>query len=202
MTTTAGDLYSQAVDGTSGEELLVASGSQKIAASWSPDGEHLAYFENDDLWIYPVGGEAYPFLATPALERSPRFSADGRWLAYVSDETGDFEVYVRPFPGPGPRVGISIGGGLSPRWSADGAQLFYRQGEAMLAVPLAYDGGVRAASPEVLFEADFRLDVMGHSRYGVAPDGEHFLMVLPGKDVQINFHAGFFEELKRLVPTD
>lgn len=105
-----------------------------VPTSWSPDGECLAFFDRaDDVWVLPRDGEPTRLLGTPASERSARFSPDGKWLAYVSDETGEFQVYVIPFPGPGPRIPVSVDGGLSPIWSSDGKELFFRRGSKVIA---------------------------------------------------------------------
>ena len=86
-----------------------------------PNGER-------DIWVVPPGEDPSPFLMTPFDERSPRFSPDGKWLAY-SNESGRDEVYVQPFPGPGRKWLISTDGGINPVWSRDGRELFYHQGE-------------------------------------------------------------------------
>ncbi len=148
--------------------------------------------------MLPKDGEPTRLLETPASERSARFSPDGKWLAYVSDETGEFQVYVIPFPGPGPRVTVSVNGGLSPIWSSDGKELFFRRGSKVIAA-LVEPGGF---SPAVeLFDGPYTLDIEGHQRYDVAPDGR-FLMVENSEDFRVVIVEGFFEELNRLAPTE
>ncbi len=161
--------------------------------------EYLAFFDGvDDVWVLPKDGEPTRLLETPASERSARFSPDGKWLAYVSDETGEFQVYVIPFPGPGPRVTVSVNGGLSPIWSSDGKELFFRRGSKVIAA-LVEPGGF---SPAVeLFDGPYTLDIEGHQRYDVAPDGR-FLMVENSEDFRVVIVEGFFEELNRLAPTE
>ena len=115
--------------------------------SWSPDGSTLAFHERKpngerDIWVVSPGGDPVPFLITPFDERSPRFSPDGKWLAYVSDESGRNDVYVQPFPGPGPKWLVSTDGGIDPVWSRDGRELFYRQDDQMMVAVGGAEGRV------------------------------------------------------------
>ena len=134
---------------------------------------------------------------------------DGRWLAYASDESGRDEVYVQPYPGPGGKVIISTGGGRSPRWSADGRELFYRDGKRMMAVAMTTSPALRAGIPRLLFEGDFlpESDTNGSSNYDLAADGRFLMTRLvaagPGSEAprpQINIVLNWIEELKRLAP--
>ncbi len=127
-----GAIVAKMADGSADEQRLLSV--RAVPTSWSPDGECLAFFDRaDDVWVLPRDGEPTRLLGTPASERSARFSPDGKWLAYVSDETGEFQVYVIPFPGPGPRIPVSVDGGLSPIWSSDGKDLFFRRGSKVIA---------------------------------------------------------------------
>ena len=111
--------------------------------SWSPDGQLLAFVEvnpttGQDIWVLRLGDrKAQPFLRTPFNEAAPRFSPDGRWLAYISDESGRYEIYVQPYPGPGGKWQISTEGGTEPVWNRNGRELFYRSGDKMMAVDIA-----------------------------------------------------------------
>lgn len=139
-----------------------------------------------------------PFLKTPFDELDARFSPDGRWLAYQSDESGRVEVYVQPFPGPGGKWRVSAEGGASPRWSRDGRELFYYYRNKMMAVDVKTGPTFAAESPKLLFEGQFNY------RYDVGPDARRFLMIqavepqLPA--TQIDLVMNWFEELKRSVP--
>ena len=115
---------------------------------------------------------------TPANERSTRFSPDGQWIAYTSDRSGRDEVYVRRFePRDQPDHLISTAGGREPIWSPDGDELFYRNGNSLLAVPLEFSPEVQAGSPEPLFEGNWAIAAGGQNQtYDVAPDGR-FLMI-------------------------
>jgi dipeptidyl aminopeptidase/acylaminoacyl peptidase len=140
------------------ERLASGSVEYQAPSSWSPDGKSLAFVvrnaETDkDIWIVPRNGEAEPFLSTRFSEEYPEFSPDGRWLVYTSDESGRDEVYVRPYPGPGRALQISTEGGLSPGWSRDGSELFYRWQEDFFAVPITIDGeNLRPGTPLKLFD--------------------------------------------------
>jgi len=149
--------------------------------SWSPDGSTLAFHERKpggerDIWVVSAGGDPVPFLITPFDERSPRFSPDGKWLAYVSDESGRNDVYVQPFPGPGPKWLVSTEGGIDPVWSRDGRELFYRKDDQMMAVSVAAArGAFSAGRPQRLFEIRFDAGDNGPN-YDVSPDGKWFVM--------------------------
>jgi serine/threonine-protein kinase len=126
-------------DGSRAPERLTRGERRVFPCSFSPDGKRLAYSEANpetggDIWTLPleasdsdnpIAGTPEPFLRTAANELFPAFSPDGRWMAYASDESGDFEVYVRPFPGPGGKWHISTAGGMMPVWSRAGRELAY-----------------------------------------------------------------------------
>jgi hypothetical protein len=164
-----------------------------------PHGEPAFFDAASDIWILSPDGKARRFLAAAFNERSGHFSPDGRWLAYVSDETGSYQVYVVPYPGPGPKVAVSVDGGLSPVWSSGGRELFFCRGGKMLAATLAFTPTLLASKPVELFDGPYTLDLMGHQRYDVAPDGK-FLMVENSDDFRIVLVQNWAEELNRLVP--
>jgi len=136
----AWSLYWKRADGAGDALRLTDSKSAKYPSSWRPDGKVLAFTQLNpdtswDILALPIEGdeksgwkpgEPKPFLNGPFNEYDPAFSPDGRWLAYSSNESGNPEVYVRPFPGPGGKWQISVGGGLFPKWSRNGRELFYR----------------------------------------------------------------------------
>jgi hypothetical protein len=124
-----------------------------------------------------------PLVNTSANEIQPRVSPDGRWLAYVSDETGQLEVYVRPFPGAGGRIQISSGGGSEPAWSVDGKRLFYRAGGRFMAATLAVAPTLDVVSRIEMFEDRYKSGLF-RSRFDVHPDGKHFVVLQPAAQSQ------------------
>ena len=120
------DLYRLPADG-SGEAVPLApsdQGQARLVSSWSSGGV-IAFLQEEDVWVLPADGTPTPFFASEASERDPTFSPDGQWLAYTSNESGRYEVYVRPYPGPEPATLISGAGGSIPAWSHDGRQLYF-----------------------------------------------------------------------------
>ncbi len=201
------NLYRKPADG-SGERELLPTGERTrtvFPTSWSPDGQTLAFHQatgsGRDIWMFPLNGEATSFLATSFTEQMAMFSPDGRWLAYVSNESGRFEVYVQAYPGPGGRWPISIEGGAEPMWSRDGRELFYREGNKMMAVAVRTAPTFMAEKPRLLFEGPYVTN-SNAANYDISLDGQRFLMIKEeGQSSEINVILNWFEELKRLVPT-
>jgi serine/threonine-protein kinase len=175
------------------------------ASSWSPDGEELAFVvwrkkSGHDVMIFSRDGRTAPFLHTRFCEHDPEFSPDGRWLVYTSEESGQEEVYVRPYPGPGRAVQISIRGGVSPAWSRDGREIFYRQRDEFdrirkfYAVQLDVDGDrLTPGQPEMLFEGAYLRNTPIRG-YDVAPDGRFLLIKNPDE-------ASLSAAIEELFPT-
>jgi len=154
------DLYLKASSGAGDQEILLKSDEEKSPVAWSPDsrvilfnqrGRH-AHFE---IWAYSVADrKVTPFLQTQGNTRFAKFSPDGRWVAYVSDESGKSEVYVRPFPGPGGQWQISPGGGLGMHWRGDGKELIYGTlDRKLMAVEVKTTPTFEAGTPKPLFQA-------------------------------------------------
>ena len=141
-----------------------------------------------------AGSTSCVFRATPFQERNPAFSPDGPWLAYVSDESGRDEVYVRPYPGPGGKFSISIEGGIQPVWSPAGGELFYREGDKMMVVAVEKGPAFRSSKPKVLFEGPFATGFLHNPNYTVSPDGQRFVMIqeiqLPHFEIVLNWANG------------
>jgi serine/threonine protein kinase/Tol biopolymer transport system component len=214
------NLYWQHADGTGDVQRLTESRNPQYAASWHPSGKFLAFFElngqaSNDLMIVPLEGneasgwkpgKAFVFLATPAGEREPVFSPDGRWIAYSSTESGPAEVYVRPFPGPGGKWQISTGGGDWPTWSRAGRELFYHSPDGhIMVVPYTVEGNsLRADRPRAV--ADTRHSQTPLQRpYALHPDSQRFAIApIAGdglaKQDKVVLVFNFFDELRRLAP--
>src|SRR5262249_7329309 len=140
-----------------------------------------------DLWVLPFYGDKKPFLflKTPFDERDGRFSPDGKWIAYQSNESGRFEIYVRPFPGPGTKFQISTNGGIQPRWNKNGKEIFYVSSESeMMAAPVKLlPGGqsLETGTPAALFPvriAGGPVENVNRQQYAVSSDGQRFLVNL------------------------
>ncbi len=156
-------------DGSAEEERLTTSENLQTPTSWS-NANQLAFSEVSvatgyDIWVLPMaGGQPQAVLKTRATETNPTFSRDGRWLAYVSNESGTNEVYVRPFPGPGRKLQVSTDGGSDPVWSRNGRELFYWRGDAMMAATITTEPVLTAGSPRTLFKGTYMLTRYGRSR--------------------------------------
>ena len=181
------DLYKKSVDGAVGsEELLYADERVKQPHSWSSDGKYLLFSTLDpkaksDLWILPMTGERKPFAfaQTEFSEAQGVFSPDGRWIAYVSDESGTAEVYAAPFPGPGGKHLISTrqagtGQGGVPVWRPDGREIFYiAPDRSLMAAAVTTKGTtLEAGLPRVLFGP---IIAVGGRNYAISADGKRFL---------------------------
>lgn len=138
-----------------------------------------------------------PFLAGPSNEDAPRFSPDGKFVAFAADDGGVSHVYVQPFPGPASRTTVSTEDSGSPRWSADGRQLYYIRGTEIMVVPVQTDPVVRIGTPQRLVEDE---NVRG---FDPAPDGRRFLFLFPrstDRPIELRVVLNWFEELERLAP--
>ncbi len=163
----------------------------------------------DDIGMLPLEDEQEPwaFLDTGFDETGAMFSPNGRWLAYMSNETGRDEIYVQPFSVTGPRgtKQISVGGGTEPVWAPDSRELFYRNGDKMMAVAIETEPELSIGTPRLLFEGRFLPGPPWAPRnYDISPDGQRFLMIKREQDLaptEIIVILNWFEELKRLVPT-
>jgi serine/threonine-protein kinase len=206
------NLFWKAADGSDEEERLTTAENLHTPVSVSPDGKRVAYTDTDratgsDIWMVLLDGNRTPepFLKTSASEANGHFSSDGQWLAYVSDVSGRSEVYVQPFPGPGGKWTISTEGGDEPVWSRDGRELFYRNGNVLMAVPITLQPTFAAGVPRPLFRNAFEPSGTNSSGYDVSPDGRRFLVIQPTEPeqpaTQVSVVINWFEELRRLVPT-
>ncbi|MCU0252392.1 MAG: serine/threonine-protein kinase, partial [Vicinamibacterales bacterium] len=208
----------QPADGSGTAEVLHRAGFAVDDGSWSPDGRVLAFTgigqsAERQIWVVSQeGGKWAPrrFLPVPGSSApggcAPRFSPDGRWIAYTSSqESGAYEVWVRAYPGGGQRTQVSVGGGHDAAWSPDARELFYRDGDRFYAVPVTLAPTFSAGRPRLLFTGPY-LDrgVYSAPVYGVTRDGQRFLVVQVGDEERAprRFHLvqNWFEELRAKVP--
>ena len=212
------NIHAKRADGVGEARQLTSALELQRPLSFTPDGRVLAIQKSHlesvmDILTMSMDpeGEPEPFIVTPANERAARFSPDGRFVAYVSDESGRDEVYVQPYPGPGGKIAISTGGGNGPVWSADGNELFYRRAKDFMVVDVDVDveieGAFSPGAPRRLFSGPYLSSDMSVHRvaqYDVSRDGEKFLMIRrePASiPTQINLITHWHQELERLVPT-
>jgi len=198
------------------EERLTSIGLQQSASSWSPDGRVLAFTQTNpetgaDVCLLPMDGDQKPrvFAQTKFAEGSAKFSPDGRWIAYTCNESGRDEIYVQPYPGPGPKIMISTDGGTDATWKRNGGELYYRNGDKMMVVSVTTYPQFTASKPRMLWEGRYSHGLGSScgppgptsSNYDVTADGQRFIMIR--EDVlapaQINVVLNWAEELKRLV---
>jgi Tol biopolymer transport system component len=177
------DLFLKAL-GAGTEEALLESSETKNMLNWSPDGRFILYAINSpktarDIWALPLDGDRKPFVVVQSnfVETNARFSPDGRWIAFESNETGREEVFVQPFPGPGRNWQISTNGGIAPQWHGDGREIYYLAPDnRLMAVPVKLDATaplVDAGNPVALFP------LRPGAAYAAAPDGQRFLVNTP-----------------------
>jgi Tol biopolymer transport system component len=202
------NIFWQLADGTGGLERLNTSPQLSIPGSWSPDGKVLAYAIIDphmgyDIWTMTASDhKTQIFLQTKFNESAPQFSPDGRWLAYASDESGHFEIYVVSYPGLGGKWQISSDGGREPLWNRNGRELFFRDGNKMMAAPIDTQQGFSAGTPKMLFQGQYVMLANSTPNYDVTADGQKFLMLKSTvQPTQINVVVNWFKELKQKVPT-
>ena len=212
-------LYWVNPDGNRGTRELLRRPQPVWIGSWTPDLATLVYMEESpvtksDLWAVDLrsGGEATPrpLVQSPAREYGGRVSPDGRWITYFSDETGAFELYLAPFPAGAPRQRVSASAGAArPReavWSADGRELFYRQGSQLLSVRIPVDPRLPPGRPTVIFEGNYYAwGGPGIVNYSVSPDGQRFLMLKSVDDPapHLTLVLGFDRLIReRLHPAD
>ena len=196
------DLYMTPTDGSGPAEPIFQNEHAKWPSSWSPDDELLAFHQEQpetgfDIWLYSVeDGDVSLLRGEPFNELYPEFSPTGSWLAYQADDSGEYEVYVVPFPGQGPRCKVSTSGGEDPRWTGDGSELFYRNGTTALVVSAASLSGcaTQPPQPQELF------DGLDQDLWDVHPGGESFVTLEPLPQPRLRLVQNFFEELRQMVP--
>jgi Tol biopolymer transport system component len=207
-----GQLFSRAADGSGAEERLPVSARLLNVGSVSPDGNTLAYSAvvtdatPPDLWLLALNGDSRPprkVLDTPFAELDPRISPDGRWVAYRSNMSGAFEIYLTAMAGDGRQIAVSNGGGQAPRWRQDGRELYFRDrdpatGGNMMVVSVDLSGAEpQLGTPQVLFPSPYQGDG------DIGPDGRFLLLKptpLESPSRVIQLVTNWFEDLRAKVP--
>jgi serine/threonine protein kinase len=194
---TAMDLYQKKTNGAGNEEPLLRTPLNKSATDWSTDGRFLLYRSSDpktgvDIWALPMDGDRkqFPVVRTDADERDGQFSPDGKWIAYQSNESGRFEIYSQPFPGPGTKKPISTSGGAQVRWRRDGHELFYLALDGrLMAVPIRFSADGKTIEPGAavpLFATRLGDPAEYRQQYSVSPNGQRFLMNIVSEEAPIS----------------
>jgi serine/threonine-protein kinase len=221
------NLYVQRADATAGAQRLTDGPDSQQPTSWHPSGRYLMFEQMNaltkrDLMVLPLEydavsgwkpGKPTVFLNSTFEEQQGAFSPDGRWVAYVSNEAGRDDVFVRPFPGPGGKLQISTEGGSTPTWSRTRSELFYSGGvnslgtRQLMVVPFAVDGDTfHAEKPRLWSEGRFQTRGPNVRMFDLHPDGKRFVLA-PAEDPtggtklnHLTIVFNFFDELRRLAP--
>ena len=209
------DLYQKTVGSTANEEVLLADEFVTSPTDWSRDGDFIALRVDRagqrDIWVFSTQDQkATPFLETPFNEELGQFSPDGKWMVYVSDESDQPEIYVQPFPGPGPKWLVSTSGGLMPRWGLDGRELFYLAlDQTLMKVDMSMIPEVEIGVPQSLFvtrtKGTSQTGRLSPTQYDVSADGQRFLintLVEEEGATPIVLVLNWFEELESLASPD
>ena len=213
-------MWTMPADRSAPAQLLTSIGIMQSPESWSPDGRALAFTQMDDpesgsdIYVLDVDGDRTPrpLVRTKFSEGSPKFSPDGRWLAYSSNESGRSEIYAMAYPGPGPKIQVSTDGGTDPVWRHDNSELFYRNGDLMMAVGITSGRTLTVSTPVVLWKGRYLAGVGSScgmtgptsANYDVSADGRRFLMIEEtGPDVEcrvLHVVSNWARDLKARTP--
>jgi serine/threonine-protein kinase len=196
------NLYERNADGSDDEKQLTTGEVTQTPTSISSDGSRVTFDMGGDVWLLTLDSnlKSAPILKTSFREANAHQSPDGRWLAYVSDESGINEIYVRPQGTTNGKWKISADGGTEPVWSRDSRELFYRAGDKMMAATISTGPAFSASVPKVIFTGQYQFSGTGVSGYDVSLDGRRFLMVQqteaaqPAK--QIDIVLNWIEQLR------
>ncbi len=191
-------------DGSGGADSVYGDENDHSSGAWSPDGRTLVVSTSlaAGLWAIPLAepARAAPVAGSRPTEAYPALSPDGRWLAYVSAESGRQEVYVRPFPGPGGRVQVSVAGGSEAVWARSGGELFFREdtgpGSRLIAATVRVAPGFEVLSRTPLFDVGNFVMAEDHANYDVSPDGRTFVLVRSSQASQIHLIQNWTSQLR------
>jgi serine/threonine-protein kinase len=214
------EIFWRAADGTGTEERILTRGKDLtglFGTGWSADGTQLLFTEAPPDLLSSIGQVAIDrpadvrvLLKNGFTTSKATISPNGRWMAYESNASGRFEIYVERYPELGSRRQVSINGGRDARWSADGRELYFatEDGRQILAVSMQYGASsLEPGAPRVLFEVGMTPIVAGDQSYDVSPDGRFFVIRNEGNQEEgsaptLVLVQNWFDELRRLVPND
>jgi Tol biopolymer transport system component len=198
----------KSVDGPTAAEQLTTGQYLTEPSSWSSDGKLLLFTEQTpatrrDIWIMELAGDRKrsPLIQTPADESAPRFSPDGRWIAYVSDASGRAEVYVQAYPPSGQPRQISNSGAREPVWAPNGDELFYRDQNTLMAVEIKTQPAFAVGQKRALFEGNYEGPISSRANFDISADGRRFLMLektaQKESSADIKIVPNWFQEVRR-----
>jgi len=197
-------LYLMPSDASAPPAHLLSRPGDQWPSDWTRDGKSLLFTDTPPngkraIWLLPVsrGGAPQPVVVTSYNAIGGRLSPDGRWLAFDSDETGQREVYIQPFPGPGTRVRVSSSGGLNPAWSRSGKELFYWERTQVIAVELRLGAEIAVGAHKALFQANLQPGGLV-AQYDPHPDGQRFVVAaVPGSSSRLAVISNVLAGLER-----
>jgi Tol biopolymer transport system component len=209
------NLYWKSVNGSGPVERLISSQNHQFPQSFSSDGKQLIVREDDpetqsDLLVLSMEEErrVQNLLRTPYIEVNAEISPDGTWFAYQSNESGELEIYIKPFSNPeSERWKVSTNGGVQPLWNRNGQELYYIEGtNRMMAVSVQTQPNLEVQRPTLLFEQQFSLGPTGRT-YDLSADGKRFLMIRENQPAdttvaRITIVLNWFKELKERIPAE
>ena len=182
------NLYVKNSDGAQPEKSIAPANTDQLPSDWSRDGKYILFTRGPELWFLTVPDlKSNLFLKTPSVLRNGQFSPDGKWVAYASNETGKWEIYVTSFPDARGKWQISTGGGEQPRWRSDGKELFYLSSDSkLMAAPVTTGSNFDLGTPIALFQTSPRQPISLNDRfvYDVSRDGQRFLINTPVKQAE------------------
>jgi len=194
-------------DGSGDARVIRSDFGDAWTSDWSPDGRHLALYGGKvgmNVAVLDLDSAAvvHPVTRTVAVARNPRFSPDGRWLAYQSNETGRMQVYVVSYPELSQKQPVSTQGGTEPAWRPRGGELYFRNGRSMMAVTIRAAPTLEVGTPRELFQGPFLQDLYGDRSFDVMPDGAHFLMfeANPAAAPELRVIRNWVAELEATAP--
>jgi WD40 repeat protein len=206
------DIYERSADGTGAEVALLRSSLGVRPLSWSPDGKTLLFEDlgpttGTDIKLLVLLGEGKTsvrdFAATAFNERQASFSPDGKWIAYVSDDSGEFDVYIQSSDGTARRRKVSTNGGTEPLWNPKGGELVFFKGQTVLSVSVQTAPTLTVSAPRTLFKAPAMITSSRFRNVDISRDGSRIVMMVPIEDpreLEIRVVLNWFEELKARVP--
>jgi len=196
-------------EGSGQGQLVMGTSDYDYPAAVGPDGDTLVFMRSTQETSFDIlllslrnPSQVRPWLKTTAYEGGAQLSPDGKWLTYVSNDSGQNEVYLRLFEGPDRRWTISTEGGTQPLWNPNGREIFYRNGDKMMAVEVATTPDIKLSTPHALFEQRYAFGAgITIANYDVAADGQRFIMVRDEAGAaRLNVVLNWLSELGRVAP--